>query len=279
LSKIYLCAINNISSGNCSEDCEFCTQSAYNKTDIDRYKYKDISQVIKEAHQAYQNKAVGYCLVTAGKGLDDKSLEFVAKTAKAIKKQLPSLSLIGCNGTTSKEQLIELKNAGIDNYNHNLETSKEYYPHICTTHTWKERFDTCVNAKEAGLNLCSGGIFGLGESEDDRVSLISSIKELNPMSIPINFFIPNPALKIKEKTLQLQEALEIIKNIKNTIPNAMIMVAGGREHTFGSSQDKIFEFGANSIVIGDYLTTKGQETHKDLAMLEMLGLEIANNCR
>lgn len=188
-NKVYLCAICNIQSGTCNEDCKFCTQSVKYKADIQRFKQKPLEDIIAEAKMAYANKAVGYCLVTAGAGLDDQKVEFVARTAYEVKKQVPNLSLIACNGLANKEQLQELKKAGIDNYNHNLETAKEFYPTICTTHSWDDRFQTCLDAKSVGLNLCTGGIFGMGETHENRLSMLNSIKEIQPMSVPINFFI------------------------------------------------------------------------------------------
>jgi biotin synthase len=276
--KVYLCAISNISSGICAEDCAFCTQSTKYKAQIERYKYKPIEQILQEAQKAKAAKAIGFCLVTAGRGIDDKILDFVCEAAKAVKKEVPELSLIGCNGTASVEQLKELKRAGIDNYNHNLESAKSFYPNICTTHTWEERYQTCLNAKEAGLHLCTGGIFGLGESELQREELIEQIASLEPMSIPINFYHPNPALPLAQRTVSKEEALAIIRRMRAKNPKAMIMVAGGRELVFGSEWPAILEAGANAIVIGDYLTTKGERPDKDLQTLQNLGYEIATSC-
>jgi len=171
---IYLCAISNIRSGICREDCKFCTQSAKWGADIKRYKQKEVKDIVNEAKLAKKNRAVGFCLVTSGKGLDDKTLEYVCETSKAILKEV-DIKIIACNGTASKEALKELKKAGVSIYNHNLETSEEFYPSICTTHSWEERFITCENIKSAGLRLCSGGIFGMGESEEDRISLLNSL--------------------------------------------------------------------------------------------------------
>ena len=276
--KIYLCAISNISSGVCAEDCAFCTQSTKYKADIQRYKYKDIKTIVQEAKKAKEAKAIGFCLVTAGKGIDDKILEFVCKAAYEIKKEVDEISLIGCNGTAKTWQLKELKKAGIENYNHNLECAKSLYPKICSTHSWDERYQTCLNVKEAGLNLCTGGIFGLGESIEQEDEFINQIASLSPMSVPINFFHPNPALPLKNKILDKKRALEIIKKVKKKLPNSMIMVAGGRELVFGDQWPKILEAGANSIVIGDYLTTKGNEPAKDIKILEKLGYKIADSC-
>ncbi len=279
MKQIYLCAISNISSGNCSEDCSFCTQSSHNKTNIQTYKQKPVEEILKEAVFAKKNYAAGFCLVTSGKGLDDRKLEFVCMVAKKIKTKLPSLNLIACNGTATKEQLKELKKSGISSYNHNLETSKEYYPHICTTHTWQERFETCLNIKEIGLNLCSGGIFGLGESDKDRISLINSLKELNPLTIPINFFHPNKALPLKDSIFDFEEGLKWIRYVRESIPQSIIMIAGGREITFKDRWIETIKAGANSIVIGNYLTTKGETPDRDIKIIKNNGYEIASDCQ
>jgi len=276
---IYLCAISNIESGTCNEDCKFCTQSVQYKADIQRYKRKDIDVIVQEAKEARKNKAVGFCLVTAGKGLTPQRLEFVCKAAAAVKKENLGLKIIACNGTASLEQLQELKKAGIDSYNHNLETSRKFYPTIVTTHSWDERYQTCLNVKQAGLNLVCGGIFGLGETQEDRISMLESIASLNPMNVPINFFHPNEALPIVQNSITKKEAFELIKLTKQYIPNAhKIMVAGGREMMFEKEQYTLFDYGANSIVIGDYLTTSGNVPSQDLISLEKLGFTIASSC-
>ncbi|MFT7861214.1 MAG: biotin synthase, partial [Sulfurimonas sp.] len=272
--KIFLCSICNINSGTCKEDCKFCSQSVRYKADIERYKQKPIDQIKAEAIAARDSGALGFCLVTADKGLNDKTLEFVCSTAKEVQKVAPELRLIACNGTASIEQLKELKKASIKAYNHNLETSEAFYPQICTTHPWSERFETCQNVNEVGMVLISGGIFGLGETQEDRVSMLNSLKELNPTSVPINFYHHNPALELQPNPLTTDEALELIKLTRQTLPDAeRIMVAGGRELMFGERQSEIFEYGANSIVIGNYLTTAGRETNRDLEMLKSLSLD------
>ncbi|RXJ66819.1 biotin synthase BioB [Halarcobacter ebronensis] len=275
IKEIFLCAICNIESGTCNEDCKFCTQSVKYKADIQRYKRKEIEQIVEEAKRAKQNNANGFCLVTAGKGLDDKRLAFVCEAARAVKKENLGLILIACNGTASVEQLQTLKEAGVDAYNHNLETSKDFYPKIVTTHSWDERYQTCKNVKEVGLRLVCGGIFGLGETQEDRISMLESIASLEPMNVPLNFFIPNKALPIEASTLSREEAFSLIRLARKTIPNAMkIMVAGGRELMFGEEQYKIFENGANAFVIGDYLTTAGKSPKEDMEELERLGFKI-----
>jgi len=277
--QIFLCAINNILSGTCKEDCKFCTQSVQYHADIERYNYKTIEQIVEEAGQAKANGALGYCLVTAGKSLDDKKVDFVARTAQAIKAEIDGLNLIACNGTATKEQLRYLKEHGIDSYNHNLETSERYYPEICLTHGWHERYKTCENTKSVGLALCSGGIFGMGELQEDRDDLLEAIASLQPESTPLNFYHPNPALPIKTRNIELEEGLRIIRKAHSLLGGErLLMVAGGRELLFSGHEEKMFRAGANAIVIGDYLTTSGIAPKKDQFMLEKLGYEVATSC-
>lgn len=276
--KIFLCAICNINSGTCNEDCKFCSQSVRYKAKIERYKQKPLENIIQEAKEAHANGALGFCLVTADKGLNDKTLDFVCCVARTVHAEVPQLRLIACNGTASLEQLLELKKAGIKAYNHNLETSRDFYPQICTTHSWDERYETCQNVKKAGMVLLSGGIFGLGESQEDRVSMIEALASLEPTSVPINFYHHNEALQLSPNPLSIEEAFGLIRLVREKIPNAeRIMVAGGRELMFGERQNEIFTHGANAIVIGNYLTTQGRDKNKDLAMIDALGLEIAKS--
>lgn len=275
-TKIFLCSICNINSGTCNEDCKFCSQSVKYKADIERYKQKPLDQILEEARRLEALGALGFCLVTAQKGLDDKTLDFVCNIASTLKREVPRLRLIACNGTASLEQLHELKRSGISAYNHNLETSREFYSQVCTTHPWEERYETCENVNLSGLKLISGGIFGMGESHEDRLSMLYSLKKLNPISVPLNFYHHNAALPLTPNPLTIDESLSLITLSRNILESAdRIMIAGGREITFKERQNEIFNAGANSIVIGDYLTTSGRDAHSDLMMLRELGFEIA----
>ena len=274
--EVFLCSICNINSGTCNEDCKFCTQSVRYKADIERYKQKDMDDIIKEAKAVRDVGALGFCLVSSDKGLTTKTLEFVCEIADILTKKVPQLRLIACNGTATLKQLLTLKDAGIKAYNHNLETSKTYYPKICTTHSWDERYQTCQNVNEAGLTLIAGGIFGLGETREDRISMLRSLAFLNPTSVPINFYHHNEALQLKPNSMSIDEAFSLIKLTREMIPNAKrIMVAGGRELMFQERQNEIFSYGANSIVVGNYLTTQGRVIDKDLDMLKYLNLKVA----
>lgn len=278
MKTIMLCAICSVSSGNCSEDCGYCTQSAGINADIEKYKMKSVEQVVAEARIAAVNHALGFCLVTSGARLTDKKTEEIARLACAVNKEVPNLMLIACNGMATLPQLKELKSAGVFSYNHNLETSREFFPQICSTHSWDERWQTNIDAKEAGLMLCTGGIYGLGESEADRASLQASLAKLDPFSSPINFFIPHGALRIKRPPMGADEALKIIDDTIRALPNARVMIAGGREKILGERQYEIFDHGVSAVVIGDYLTTKGEVASRDIAEFKARGFSFATLC-
>ena len=278
MKTIMLCAICSVTQGNCAEDCAYCTQSAKAGADITKFKEKSVQQVVDEAKMAYKNHALGFCLVTSGARLNDKKTDYIASLARAVSKEVPNLMLIACNGMATYEQLCELKNAGVFSYNHNLETSREYFPKICTTHSWDERYQTNLDAKRAGLMLCTGGIYGVGESEADRVSFRASLKELEPFSSPINFFIKSDALRLVKPPLSADEALKIVRETKSALPETRVMIAGGREKILGERQYEIFENGADAIVIGDYLTAKGEKASKDIEELTKRGFNFASIC-
>ena len=278
MNKIYLCAISNILSGSCKEDCSFCTQSIKYKTDIQRYNFKPHEEVVKEAKKARKNQAIGFCLVTSGVGLDSKRKEYILELMPKLLAEDLELNYIACNGIANLDDLRDLKDAGVGSYNHNLETSKNYYKKICSTHSWDERYKTCLYVKKSGLKLCSGGIFGMGESRADRDEFIKSLSDVEPDSVAINFYVPNPALPLKENTISKEEAKEVILQVREYLPKSRIMVAGGREYMFKDSLGELFELGVNSIVIGDYLTTKGEREDKDIKVIKKLGYEIAKTC-
>ncbi len=278
MKEIFLCTISNVSSGSCAEDCAYCTQSAKYNAEIERYKFKPIEQIVFEAKEAVKNGALGFCLVTSGRNLDDKRVEYISRAARAIVNEGLYLHLIGCSGIASKDSLRELRESGIASYNHNLETSKNFFPQICTTHSFQERYETCENALEVGLGLCSGGIFGMGESWQDRLDLLHALQTLKPHSSPINFFIPNKALPLKQEIMGEEEALECVRLAREYLPEARLMIAGGRERVFGENQKALFECGINAVVLGDYLTTKGNTPKEEVARIKSYGYGIATSC-
>ncbi len=276
MKKIFLCSISNVTSGACKEDCAYCTQSAKYRTNVEIYKNKPKEKILEEAKALAKFGASGFCLVTSGLGLDSKKCEYIASVASYIKAELPQMLLIACCGQADRDSLKYLKQNGIDSYNHNLESAKSNFSNICTTHSFQSRVETCQNVLSAGLKLCSGGIFGLGESVEQRIELLKSLKELNPHSSPINFFIPNPALPIKEKVLSRDEALECIILAREMLRDSILMLAGGREVVFGEDQKEIFDYGIDAIVLGNYLTTNGEIPNKDLTMLQQYNLKVGH---
>ncbi|RAX54735.1 biotin synthase BioB [Helicobacter sp. 16-1353] len=274
--KIYLCSISNVTSGACKEDCFYCTQSAKYNTNIEIYKNKSKEQVLEEAKQLAKFGASGFCLVTSGLGLDSKKCEYIATLSSFIKSALPKMLIIACCGIADRDSLKYLKENGVDSYNHNLETAESNFSNICTTHSFYDRLETCNNVLSVGLKLCSGGIYGIGESFEQRIEFLKTLKELNPHSSPINFYIPNDALPIKQPKISKDEALECIIMSREMLKDSILMLAGGREVVFENEQKKIFDYGIDAIVLGNYLTTSGDKPYKDLEMLQNYHLKIGH---
>ncbi|MDU7693069.1 MAG: biotin synthase [Helicobacter sp.] len=293
MREIFLCSISNVSSGNCPEDCSYCTQSIHYKAKVATYNFKPLSRILEEARILRGFGVLGFCLVTSGRGisaprstksneasnipdqLDSQKCEFIAKAAFELKKEHPNMHLIACCGCAKKDALAYLKASGIDSYNHNLESAKSFFPNICSTHSWEERFETCQNVNEVGLSLCSGGIFGLGESYEQRLEFLSDLAKLKPKSVPINFFINNIALPIHEKRLSKQEAIECVLLARDFLSHSKLMIAGGREAIFGGDEGLLFDCGIDAIVLGDYLTTPGFNPRSDLDRIMSYGVTIA----
>ncbi|MDR0761862.1 MAG: biotin synthase [Campylobacteraceae bacterium] len=277
MREIFLCSICNVSNGGCKEDCAYCTQSYKYKTGVEIYKEKPLETIMQEAEYFADAGALGFCLVTAGRSLTSQKTEYISRAAKAVKEKF-DFHLIACCGSADKESLQELKNAGVDSYNHNLETSKSFFQQVCTTHTWDERYETCENAASVGLMLCVGGIMGIGESWEEREEFYKAVSSLKPFTSPVNFYIPNPALPIQEGVMDRNEALECIRLAKRYLPDTRLMMAGGREAVFGLEQKEIFDAGIDAVIIGGYLNACGGDPKQDVEMLRRYGLEIATVC-
>ncbi|MFC1478021.1 biotin synthase BioB [Candidatus Margulisiibacteriota bacterium] len=269
--KINLCSISNAKSGKCSENCKFCAQSAHYKTAVTPYSLKNKSDILKEIQKAVKNKAERFSIVTSGKSiLSDKEYEIILET---IAQYPPVMGKCASLGTLSFKQCKMLKEAGLETYHHNLETARSFYPQICTTHTYEERLETLKNAKAAGLNLCSGGIFGLGETLEQRVELAFALKEVDPDGIPLNFLSPIPGTPLEDMpVLEPLEALKIIAMFRFVHPDKTIRIGGGREKALGNLQPLMFIAGANAVLTGNYLTTAGKTPQDDHEMIKELGL-------
>ncbi len=275
--KINLCSIINAKSGKCGEDCAFCSQSVHHKTDIEEYSLLNSDRILEGAQQASASGAHKFGIVISGKGIEaPEDLEGICLSIKRLREK-SSIHRCASLGILNNELAHRLKEAGLQEYHHNLETARSFFPDICTTHGYNEAVETIKTAKEAGLRVCCGGIFGMGESPEQRIELAFTLKELDVDSIPLNFLHPIAGTRLEGAVpLRPMEILKIIATYRFILPTKDIKVAGGREYNLRNLQSMIFAAGANSIMAGNYLTTKGRNFEEDLQMIEDLELEIDN---
>lgn len=275
-SYVKLCAFLNARSGRCSEDCAFCSQSKFHKTAIEVYPMLSPEAILSKAREAYKMGAEYFSIVTSGRGLGSKDLD---KACAAIKLISQEASVFPCAslGIISEEMAMRLKEAGLVFLHHNLETARSFFNRICTTHSYEERVATIKNAKSVGLKTCCGGVFGLGESVEQRVELLFTLKELGVDSVAINFLIPIEGAKLGDASyLTPIECLKIIAVCRFILPSQDIMVCGGREINLRELQSLMFVAGANGTALGDYLTTKGRDSHQDIQLVRDMELEGSN---
>lgn len=269
---IDLCSIVNAKSGLCPEDCSYCAQSVHHNTKIDMYPLITVERIINRAEEAKRNGARRFCIVTSGRKIDKPiELEDIARAISHIR----DLGLLPCAtlGMLGRDELKILKDAGLYRYHHNLETSESFFPEICSTHTYKEKVKTIMAAKELGISICSGGIFGMGEGWEERIEMAFALRDLNVDSIPINFLNPIPGTRLEGMPyLNPLEALRIIAVFRFIFPHKEIRICGGRNVVLRSLQPFVFMSGADGLLIGNYLTTSGRNTEEDIMMLNALGL-------
>jgi biotin synthase len=270
--KVTFCSILPTKFGRCSEDCKFCAQSAHFDVDIKPHAMMDAAEVGKACRDARDNGASAFGIVNAGRGPTQREWPKIMEAVHAMK-EVDGVCHCATLGTLTEEQAVDLKNAGIRRINHNLETSREFYPQVVTTHTWQERVDTVRLAQKVGLETCCGCIFGMGETIADRVSLAFSLKDLNPSVVPLNFLVPIPGTPLADSPkLRPLEILTIIAVMRLVLPRQDLKVAGGREKNLRDLQSWIFYAGATSGLIGNYLATAGRPNSEDLQMIADLEL-------
>ena len=269
-----ICSIVNAKSGACSEDCAFCAQSAHHNTGAPVYPLLAVDQMARAAENAKKNGAKRFCIVTSGRGIDSvEDLENIAEGIRRVKDT--GLSPCATLGTLTRDQLARLKSAGLNRYHHNIETSREYFPRVCTTHTFDERIELLRHARELGLSACSGGILGMGESMEDRISMAFTLRELDVDSVPINFLMPIMGTPFENiKAITPLEALHSIALFRLVLPEKEIRICGGRGSALRTLHPLIFTAGADGFLIGNYLTTTGLDPTDDLAMVRDLGFTI-----
>jgi biotin synthase len=273
---VKLCAIVNAKSGRCPEDCAFCAQAALHKTQIDDYPLMEPRQILHKAQEAEAMGARRFSIVTSGKVLQEKELEKVAQALRLIKAET-GLALCASLGMMAPGTAHLLREAGLNCYHHNLETAPSFFPQICTTHRYEEDLDTLRSAKAQGLEVCSGGIFGLGESPEQRVELAIQLREMEVGSVALNFLNPIPGTPLeKASSLPPLEILRSVALFRFILPDKDIRICGGRESGLRDLHPFVFWAGANGIMIGNYLTTQGRDYRADLQMIQDLKLEVAN---
>lgn len=268
--KVKLNMLINAKSGLCAEDCSYCSQSIVSKAGVDRYPLQSREVLLEGARQALEAKAHTYCMVISGRSPSEYELEAVVAATREIKKKFP-LRICCCLGLLNDGEVKRLRDAGVDRVNHNLNTSEDNYGEICSTHTYQDRTETLQAVKRGGISSCSGGIVGMGESDEQIVDLAFSLHELDIDSIPINFLIPIPGTPLAGiEYLTPQKCLAILCLFRLVNPSKEIRIAGGREFHLRSLQP-LGLYVADSIFIGDYLTTRGEVPEADLQMLRDAG--------
>jgi biotin synthase len=268
-----LCAIINGKSGKCSENCRFCAQSAYSRTDAAEYPLLSKEEILTQAKQNDSQGVLRYSIVTSGKRLSEEEISQMCETIRVIREET-GISVCVSFGLLTEEQFRKLKEAGAERAHNNLEASRNFFPNVCTTHTFEDKIATAQAAKEAGLAVCSGGIMGLGETEEDRVDLAMTLRALGVKSVPVNLL--NPILGTpfaQNERLSEEDMRRIIAVFRFILPDAFIRLAGGR----GLLPDKgrsCFLSGANAAISGDMLTTAGITVETDMQMLKEIGYEV-----
>lgn len=272
-TKVRLNMLINAKSGLCGEDCAYCSQSRVSTASIDRYPLVNEDVILAGAAVAMERKASTYCIAISGRSPTPRELEYLCRVISKIKERFP-LRVCLSPGLLSLPQAQALKAAGLDRVNHNLNTARRYYAQICSTHSYEDRLATLRAARQAGLELCSGGIIGMGESEEDLVDFALALAELRPESVPINFLIPIAGTPLaNQPTPTALHCLKVLALIRLATPASDLRIAAGREVHLGPLQP-LGLFLANSIFVGDYLTTKGQPPEEDYRMIQALGFEI-----
>lgn len=266
----------NAKSGLCPEDCGYCSQSKDSKAEIDKYRMLSVDQLLDGAKCAAERQSKTYCIVISGRAPSEREMVAVETVVPKVKEQF-DLKICACLGLLSPEQAERLKNCGVDRVNHNLNTGEEYYSEICSTHTFGDRVDTLKNVRAAGMEVCSGGIMGMGETHQDLVAMAMELRELQADSIPLNFLHAIEGTPLEKQTpLTPHDCLRGLCMMRFVNPASELRIAGGREKHLRSLQP-LSLYVANSIFVGDYLTTKGQPPESDYQMIRDLGFEITQS--
>lgn len=276
-NRVRLNYLFNAKSGLCPEDCHYCSQSKKSKAPIDKYPLQSVEETLKMAERAIAAHAGRFCMVTSGRGPTDRELDQFIVNVRAVRDKYPALEICACLGLLAEGQAEKLKAAGVFAVNHNLNTSERHYGEICATHGYQDRVGTVEKVQKAGLSACSGALIGMGETSDDIIDLAFALREMKVESLPVNFLMPIPGTPMEGRyELTPTRCLNALALFRFTNPTSSLRISGGREVHLRSLQS-LGLYIANSIFIGDYLTTKGQPAEEDLQMIRDLGFEIEND--
>lgn len=268
--EIGLCSIINARSGSCSEDCRFCAQSAHNPADAETYELRDTHSIVEAAHRAAEAGSRHFGIVTSGRGQGENEIERIARAISRITSET-DLQVCASLGCLEAPAFQKLRDAGLTRYNHNVETSRRHFSEIVTTHSFEDRLRTVRLAAGAGLSVCCGGIIGMGETREDRVSMGLTLRELPVDSVPINILMPVEGTPLADvEPLSPVEILKTIAIFRLMMPRRTIKVAGGRETGLGDFQGMAFTAGANGMIVGNYLTQKGRSLEDDRRLVREL---------
>ncbi len=269
-NRVRLHFLLNAQSGLCPEDCHYCSQSKISTADIEKYPFLAQEKILAAAERAHTLKAGTFCMVISGRSPSERVFGQVLEAVRAVKARYP-MKLCACLGLLDEQQTQQLAAAGVDRVNHNLNTAEAHHDNICTTHTFQDRLATLQAVQAAGITTCSGGIFGMGESDDDIIDMALTLRQLNVTSVPLNFLIPIPGTPFEGRNeLTPTQCLRILCLFRLVLPSQEIRIAGGREVQLRQLQP-LGLYAANSIFIGDYLTTPGQATQADFEMIRDAG--------
>jgi len=275
-NKVEACSIISAKTGECGENCKYCSQSKHNHAKIDCHPLLDVETVKKAALSAKENGATRFCIVTSGRKPSEADFVKILEMIKAVA-SIDGIHCCASLGLLSKEQIQKIKEAGVERFNHNINTSKNYHSNICTTHTFDDRVRTVKMIQEAGMEACCGVIIGMGESREDRVDMALSLKEINPKTVPINFLNPikGTALEGYEDKIDEDEIIKTICIFRIILPHALLRYAGGRTTRLSKENQKIgLLAGINSVLVGNYLTTLGSTPEEDKKMFKELELTL-----
>jgi biotin synthase len=275
-NTVQLYFLMNAKSGLCPEDCGYCSQSKVSDAEIPRYNLLNCERLLDGARLAHERGSKTYCIVISARAPSEREIGAIIEVVPRIK-ELFGLNVCACLGLLTADHASRLKACGVDKVNHNLNTSERFYPEICSTHTYRDRIDTLRNVRQAGLQLCSGGIIGMGESDADVVDMAMTLRELEVESIPLNFLNPIDGTPLAgARNLNPRYCLKALCMTRLVNPTSELRIAGGREMHLGSLQ-AFGLYAANSIFVGDYLTTKGQSPDADYRMIEELGFVVTRD--